>query len=341
MQDSIEKNAAPVAAPTLMDVARRAGVNKITASVAMNGKGQGNTHVSEATRLRVMRAAEELHYQPNSLAQSLRHRKTNTMGFYFPGYMDTRDLFVSEIVSGLHDACEQNHRDFLLYGTFRGDSIDAIYAELLNGKVDGLVIFVQAGNPLVARLAASHLPVIALANAEKEMACVTVDDLTGARMQAEHLAKKGHRIVFYATSPYHLGAPDRRYQAFLACAKEWNIQVITGTISEQGSLHESLEKLMSTPAAQRPTAIVCWHDQLAFYVVENLRSRGIKVPDDMAVIGFDGASSSIPAAFKLTTVRAPWHNVGRTAMDLLCKTNGKPPAEETILPVEWIAGETA
>ncbi|MES1227637.1 MAG: LacI family DNA-binding transcriptional regulator, partial [Armatimonadota bacterium] len=187
----------PKAAATLADVARVAGVNKVTASVVMNGRGQGNTLVSEATRLRVQKAAEALYYQPNAVSQSLRHGRTHCIGFYLPGYLDTRDLFLSQILSGLHGACAAHRRDLLLHGAFSSESVDDVFAELRNGKVDGLVIFVPHDNLLAARLAASHLPTIAVANPETGMASVTVDDVGGARLQAEHLYRMGHRVVLY------------------------------------------------------------------------------------------------------------------------------------------------
>ena len=279
----------------------------------MNGAGQGNTRVSDATRQRVLLAAEELHYQPNALAKSLRHRKTNIMGFYFPGYIDTRDLFLSEIVSGLHQACEENQHDFLVHGTFRGNSVDDIYAEIMNGKVDGLVLFVQAQNALVARLATSHLPVVAIANVESAMPSVTVDDLAGALMQAEYLIQKGHRRVFYAISPFNMAAPTRRYEAFLAIAQELGLSITPYAIPSGDNRHDIevvIGKLLALPVSERPTAIVCWHDNLAFGIVRYLRKVGVNVPGEMAVIGFDGSSSLIPPAFELTTVRAPWREVG-------------------------------
>ncbi|MBC8136005.1 MAG: LacI family DNA-binding transcriptional regulator [Fibrella sp.] len=344
MQDTMEKTIAAVTAPTLADVARRAGVNKITASVVMNGAGQGNTRVSDATRQRVLTAAKELHYQPNALAKSLRHRKTNIMGFYIAGYIDTRDLFLSEIVSGLHQACEQNQRDFLVHGTFRGTSVDDIYAEILNGKVDGLVLFVESGNALAPRLAASHLPVVAIANAESSMACVTGDDVSGSRMQVAYLARRGHRHVVYAVSPYNFAAPARRFESFLAAAQEADLRVTPYAIpsgENRQNIADTITELLALPPSERPTAIVCWHDTLAFRIVEHLRKIGVHVPDDMAVIGYDGSTTLIPPAFELTTVRVPWREVAGTAVNLLCQTKGKPPVGETILPVEWIAGETA
>lgn len=344
MQNTPEKTAELLTAPTLGDVARRAGVNKITASVVMNGAGQGNTRVSDATRQRVLAAAREIHYQPNALAKSLRHRKTNIMGFYTAGYIDTRDLFLSEIVSGLHQACEENRKDFLVHGTFQGNSVDDVYAEILNGKIDGLVLFVESQNALAPRLAGSHLPIVAIANPIDSMACVTIDDGTGARMQVDCLARKGHRHALYAVSPFDYTAPNRRYESFLAAAKEAEIRVTPYTIPTGENRQEIaviLSDLLSQPRSERPTAIVCWHDTLAFRLVDGLRKLGARVPDDMAVIGYDGSTTLIPPAFELTTVRAPWREVARTAVNLLCQTKGKPPVGETILPVEWIAGETA
>lgn len=328
-------------AATLNDVAARAGVNKVTASIVLSG-GRGNTRVSDATRQRILDAAGELQYLPNALAQSLRRRRTHTLGFYMGGFIDTRDLFLSEIVSGLQQGCEQNRHDFLMHGTFRGDSTGDIYAELLNGKVDGLVLHVPSGDPLVPRLAASRLPVVAVANPVPNLASVTVDDAGGSRLLARHLAEKGHRRVAYAVSPFKLSAAVRRYEAFLQAADECDMPVTAERARDAAGILSDFEQAyLALPARERPTAIVCWNDHFAYVLIERFRALGIRVPDDVAVAGFDGSTTLIPPAYRLTTVRAPWREVARTAVALLIENQGKPAPDETTLPVELVAGDTA
>lgn len=329
-------------APTLSDVAQRAGVNKVTASIALSG-GQGNTRVSAATRERIFAVARELHYQPNALARSLRRRQTNIVGFYMGGFIDTRNLFLSEILSGLQEGCEQNRRDFLMHGTFRGDSTDDIYAELVNGKVDGLVLHVKLHDPLLPRLATCHVPIVAIVDPVPGIPSVTVDDVAGARMQAKHLASKGHSHVLYGACPFPLASSRRRQEAFCAAARELGMDVTIETARRDDKLPSPVENyFLGLPAQKRPTAVVAWCDRFAYLFMEHVRQQGVRVPEDLAVIGFDGSTSVIPAAYRLTTIAAPWREVARTAVSLLLSRNeGKALPEETMLPVELVVGDTA
>lgn len=329
-------------APTLADVAQRAGVNKVTASIALSG-GRGNTRVSAATRQRIMAAARDLHYQPNALARSLRRRQTNIIGLYMGGFIDTRNLFLSEIVSGLQIGCEQNRQDFLMHGTFRGGSTEDIYAELVNGKVDGLVLHAKTSDPLVHRLATSHLPIVAIVDPLPGVPSVTVDDVAGGRIQAEYLAGKGHRHVLYISCPFPLESTRRRYDAFYQAASERGIEVVArdGRTDDDIPASPAEEYYLSLPVAQRPSAVVCWSDQSAYRLIEHVRKFGVRVPGDLAVMGFDGSTSDIPPAYRLTTIRAPWREVARTGVSLLSLKEGEPLPEETLLPVEFVPGETA
>ncbi|MGC4046249.1 MAG: LacI family DNA-binding transcriptional regulator [Armatimonas sp.] len=324
----------------LEDVAQRAGVNKVTASIVLSG-GRGNTRVSEATRQRIRKAAEELQYQPNALAQSLRRRRSHMLGLYLGNFLDTRNPFISEIISGLQLGCEENNRDFVMHGTFRGDSIDDIVAELLNGKVDGLVLHVGSDHPLQARLAASRLPVVVIANPAPGMASVTTDDVTGSWLQVKHLAERGHKRVLYAVSPFVHTSVIRRHEAFCVAAAAHGM-TISSVVAEYGlaGLRTVEQAITQSNASERPTAIVCWNDEIAYPIVEHLRSQGLRVPDDLAVVGYDGWTSAIPTAYRLTTINAPWAQVARTAVGLLVSNSGKPEPIDTVLPVELIVGDT-
>jgi len=325
---------------TLVEVAQKAGVNKVTASIVLSG-GRGNTRVSEKTRQRILSVAEELNYQPNAIAQSLRRRKTGIIGFYMSGYLDTRDLFLSEIVSGLHQGCEEYDRDFLIHGTYRDASVDRIYSRLLDGKVDGLVLHVHSDDPLLSRLADSYLPVVAIANPTSLLPCVTVDDVAGSALLLDHLAAKGHRRVHYAASPYKLSAADRRQAAFVERGLEMGLEVTSTPLPvETEKRAGSLDELLNAPASRRPSAIVCWNDDVAYKTIQHLLDRGLRVPDDMAVTGFDGYSSPIPPAYALTTVRAPWREVARRGVEILASSSAKPSVLETVLGVSLLTGET-
>ena len=261
------------------------------------------------------------------------------------GFWNTHDLFLAEIVSGLQIGCHEHRKDLLLHGTFRGRSVDDIYLELISQKIDGLILFTQPDDPLAARLATSSMPVVAITDAVPMLPSVVVDDRSGSRLIAEYLAAQGHRRVLYRRGQAFQTSANRRYEAFQVAAGQYGMTVVEDfgrlekfdfnlSVKEQAILHEN------EPSC--PTAIVCGNDLLAYAAVEYCQDRGKRVPDDFAVVGFDGIVPQVRPAARLTTIRAPWSEVARTALGLIiqCLARESLP-EETVLPVELVLGDTA
>jgi len=119
-------------------------------------------------------------------------RSTNVIGIYSGiGYLNAVSPFLSELIGGLQEGCDQHHKDLLVHGTFRGLSVDDVYAELLDGRLDGLVVQALPSDPLVVRLAASHLPVVALADAISSVPSVVVDDYAGGACSGRARCREG------------------------------------------------------------------------------------------------------------------------------------------------------
>src|SRR5579872_493916 len=149
----------------MKDVARRAGVSLMTVSAVINGKA-AERRISRDTQARVAEIARLMDYRPNAIARSLRRRFTNVIGLYSGlGYLNAAHPFLAELIGGLQEGCDQHQKDLLLHGTFRGRSVEDIYAELVDGRLDGLIVQAPPEDPLVNQLAASHLPVIAAVDA--------------------------------------------------------------------------------------------------------------------------------------------------------------------------------
>jgi len=326
---------------TMDDVALRAGVSKASASTVLHGS-RGNTRVAQQTRERILAAARDLNYSPNGVAQALRRRKMNVVGLYLGDWvLNTHDLFLAEIVGGLQVGCHEHRKDLLIHGTFRGQSIDDIYSELINGKIDGLVMFVQGNDKLVGRLAEASVPVVAVADAVPNLPSVVVDDRAGSRMMAEYLAGKGHRKVLYCRGTQITQISiERRYQAFCETAAQFNMTVIEGRSHSWSEVSDVAKERLQQSSADRPTAVVGCTDWAAYAVIEYCRSIGLKVPDDIAVVGFDGITPPI-MPLRLTTIRAPWMEVARVAVGMVAQgASSKSASEETVLPVEFFQGET-
>ena len=338
----------PVAEPnktvTMSDVARHAGVSHTAVSSVLSG-GQSSARVSEVTRARILQASRDLHYTPNAVARALRRQRTDLIGLYlWDKRLDIRGPFLAEIVSGLQRGCNLYRKDLLIHGAFREQSIDDIYGSLINGKIDGLVLFAEAGDPLVDRLVTASLPVITVADLVPPLPGVVADDQAGSRLLARHLGERGHTRVLYRKGSAIQSSSLRRYASFCETAAALGMTVLEDAphhFGEGDDLSETEQRWLALPTGQRPTAIVCWNDHLADRTSACCEALGLRVPEDIAVVGFDGLASKTRPARRLTTVRAPWALVAQTAIDLLMRRiAGEPIPLETILPVELIEGDT-
>lgn len=327
---------------TLDDVARRAGVTKGTVSTVLNG-ARSNTKVSDATRTRIVTAAAELDYRPNAIARSLTHRKTDILGFYsgYP-FITPRSVFLAELLTGFQSGCDEHEKDMLIHGAFPGHSAKQIYGELANGKIDGLILYSPVTDPLIELLADSYLPVVAVADPVPSLPSVGVDDAAGSRMLAEHLACRGHRRVLYRRSNHKAVSVERRRAAFLESAAELGMEVVAGYDQGDGHQPSELDKeALTGPPGRRATAVVGWTDRSAYAMVVYARQHGIRVPEELAIVGFNGLPSEFPLTMTLTTIRAPWADVAQTAVSLIvAQAAGKEVPQETLLPVELIHGDT-
>lgn len=329
-------------AATLSDVAARAGVSKASASVILNG-ARSSAAVSSGTKERILSAAQELRYSRNAVAHSLSSRRTNVVGFHSAtGYLDLQDPFMADLVAGLQNGCNRHCKDLLLHGTFHGGLSHVVYSELVNGKIDGLIVISRPDNPLVTLLAESHLPVIAVVDAVPNLPSVVADDAEGSRLLARHLVEKGHKRVLYRKSPQYFVSAERRLQAFRAAAQEYGMKLdeVMAPFNATSLTEEDID-LLNAPVARRPTAAVCWADNAAWQFWRSCEGAGIRVPDDIAVTGFDGVLSTQGPVSGLTTIHAPWAQVAQTAVALLeAHIAQREVPLETVLPVTLTEGDT-
>lgn len=329
-------------APTMSDVARLAGVNRVTVSVVLNGR-QANTRVSEATRQRILEAARELGYHRNARALALRRKKTGIIGYYTGYRLNYHDAFTAETINALQWELTPHRLDLLVFGDFEGRTGDEIYASLANGKIDGLIMIPSPSKPLINTLAGSHLPIVAIADGLPDFVSVVVDDAQGAALAAGYLAAQGHRRVLFRTDMFAHTSAVRRKEAFLEEAAARGLEVRTTRPSDfDASLSTEEEALLTAPPGERPTAVACWADSSAYALLEGCERLGLRVPDDVAIVGFDGITPRIRPARRLTTIRAPWAQVTIRAAQLLLELiDGKQVPQETVFPVDLVLGDTA
>lgn len=337
---------------TLKEIAILAGVNPAAVSVVLNGT-KSTSRVSETNRNAILKAAAELNYRPNGLARSLRIRRTGIIG-YFSGYqaLDPRNIYVAEVMSGLQAACVRLGLELLLYTPHQNLSPQAVVSNVSDGRLDGLIVTARADHPIVPLLTRAHLPVVAIADALPEIPSVVADMERGGRLQAQYLASKGHRRVMYVPADYPFASVLERQQGFLDEAALLGIAVqmaspIHGYHPELSPIEvkpmilgdEELERLRGP---ERPTALVCWDDAPAYRIASQLARLGIRVPEDVAVIGFNGCEPTIEPRWDLSTVRAPFRDMASLAVETLAKAVDQLPVPLVqTLPVDLVPRATA
>lgn len=314
----------------------------MTVSAVLSGNFK-TVRVSEATRQRVLDAAQQINYQPNVAARNLRRRRTDILGIYTRyGYLNGRSSFLTELLGGLQEGCDAHQKDLLLHGAFHGHTTERILSELTDGRIDGLILLTNADDPLVSLLTASALPAVAVVDAVPGLPSVVADDASGMRRIIELLVGKGHRSLYYRDRSYPRVSALRRLSAFRETVRALGLSAAESVAADLSDMLTPAESLwMEAPRDRRPTAAVCWNDMTAYDLLGHCQSRCLRVPEDLAVTGFDGIAPPPGFNSQLTTIRAPWAEVARTAVNLLVRRiEGEALPAETTLPVELVLGDT-
>ena len=310
---------------------------------AVLSKNSKTVRVSEATRLRVLEAVQQINYQPNIAARNLRRRRTDILGIYTRyGYLNGRSYFLTELLGGLQEGCDAHQKDLLLHGAFHGHTTEKILSELTDGRIDGLILLTNGDDPLVSLLTASALPAVAIVDALPGLPSVVADDAAGMRLLVELLAEQGHRSLFYRDRSYPRISALRRLHSFRETVSALGLEAVETAAADISDMMMPNESLwMKAPRDARPTAAVCWNDMTAYDLLGHCQNRDLRVPEDLAVTGYDGISPPPGFNSRLTTIRAPWMEVARTAVDLLVRRiDGDMLPAETTLPVELVLGNT-
>jgi len=347
---------------TLYDVAHRAGVSIATVSRVLHGPGA----VRESTRTRVRAAIEELGYVPDGAAQSLARNRKEIIGLVCvehtglkPNQYDVESMsltFYDEVMRGVEARIRDRSWSLLITFLREDENSGATLPEdepvrtrllALSGKVDGLLIG-EGGvpAPLVARLA-KRLPVVLVSGdtAQRGVDVVSADNWSGAHALVTHLVEDhGLRRVYHVDGPATAPDAKARRQALLAVLDAHPGTVLAGSYRGRFAVHsgeEAAERLLADTAAADgalPDAIVCANDQMAIGVLRTLTERGIRVPEDVAVVGFDDIFPAGLADGPLTTVHQPMRKIGERACDRLIERISEPalrPKTE-LLPTELV-----
>lgn len=330
----------------LRDVAAAANVHPSTASRALNAHTRGR--VNAATVTRVLDAARRVGYEPNSLARGLRTSRTFTIGMLIPDL--TNPLF-PPIVKGIEDQLSQEGYTLVLANTnYDLERERAIARAMVARQVDGLILATARREyPLVHDLLADGRKVV-LVNRTMEhppVASVTGDEHLGIGLAVSHLASLGHREIAYVGGDADASTGLGRYRAFVEKLEEEGLPLDPDLVAHAERFHE--EPGAAAFAAlldrgKRFTAVVAANDRIALGCYDVLRERGLRIPEDVSVTGYNDMLFADRFAPPLTTVRIPHYQIGVKAAQLLLEAladHQSPAMTIRLTPSLVVRGSTA
>lgn len=339
-------------AATIRDVAKLAGTSVSAVSAVLNDSGRHNIRVSSATRERIRAAAAQLGYSPNPLAKGLVTGKTGVLGLVFPysrAFTD-RNPFCTEIMSGVFEGVVSKGYNLMLHTAIGDDWNSADQNALLDPRVDGLILVLPPANsPVVARCERQRFPCISLVCEpySPESYAINADDFEGGRMATEHLLSRGHRRIAHLVGTPGVASTEPRRRGYLAALEAAGIEPEEALIVPAGfdwaEGYKGTQLLLGLPERLRPTALFAANDLCAEGALRALNDHGVRVPEEMAVVGFDDSWVAAMSRPPLTSVHMPIFEMGMLATQMLIElVEGREVAErQPILPVSLIVRESS
>ncbi|QNN82577.1 LacI family DNA-binding transcriptional regulator [Brachybacterium sp. Z12] len=319
--------------PNIRQVAEIAGVSHMTVSRVLNG----HTNIKESTREKVLVAVDELGYRPNIAARALATQKTLRIG----AIVETETEFgPASALRAIHRAARQRGYSVSSIALDEDDSTDAgrAFEQLAGLGIDALCLVTPRSASLAALRAISpDMPVLVVKpEREAELLRVCVDQQLGVTMAVDHLAALGHRDILHVSGPMDWLDARARERAFRARTRSWGMPerpIVAGDWSADFG-YDFAVGLQRLPDY---TAIFAANDQVALGIVHGLHDRGIRVPEDLSIVGFDDAPFSRHSIPPLTTVRQPFDALGVAVVEvLLAAIQGQPIPQRTKIPPELV-----
>jgi LacI family transcriptional regulator len=344
---------------TLYDVARHAGVSIATVSRVLHGQGP----VRDSTRARVRAAIEELGYVPDGAAQSLARNRKDVIGLVCvehtglkPNQYDIESmslLFYDEVMRGVEARIREHSWSLLVTFVREDENLGTPLPEdelvpsrlfTLSGKVDGLLIGEGVVPPPVVAELAGRLPVVVVAGdtSQRGADVVSADNWSGAHALVTHLvAEHGRQRLFHVDGPGTAPDAQARRLAMQSVIDAHPGTVLTGSYNGRFTVHsgeEAAQRLLGAGGGPLPDAIVCANDQMAIGVLRALAAHRIRVPEDIAVVGFDDIFPASLCDPPLTTVHQSMRTIGERACDRLIERIADPALRPRVelLPTELV-----
>jgi DNA-binding LacI/PurR family transcriptional regulator len=335
----------PRTRPTLEEVAARAGVGRGTASRVING----GEKVSERARLAVQQAIDELGYVPNAAARALVTRRTDAIALVIAESEERvfGEPFFAGVVRGIGSALAEADRQLILVLAQASRRRGALDEYLTRQHVDGvLLLSLHDDDELPERIRAHGVPLVVggRASAEVEHDFVDVDNVQGARLAVEHLLGRGRRHVATIAGPSDMVAGHSRYEGYAAALAAAGLPVDERLVARgdfsQVSGEEAMRALL---AGGEVDAVFCANDLMAAGALRALGEAGLKVPEDVAVVGFEDAPIAASTTPPLTTVHQSAEQMGREMVAMILAATRSPgtPQPGRMLPTHLVVRGSA
>lgn len=331
---------------TIHDIAKKLGISASTVSRALNN----NPLISKATQAKIKETAAKMGYRPNTMAANLRTRKTNTIGVIVP--LINRHFF-SSVISGIEDVAYNS--GFAVTITQSNDSFEKeekIAQTLYSNRVDGVIVSIGMETTKFNHLkhfSERNIPLVFFDRVVDEIEAhkISVDDFNGGFIATQHLIEQGAKKIAHIGGPLNLNIYRKRLDGFSTAMKKAGLEV-----DRKMLLHNSLtrtdgtnaiKKLLKNP--QKPDAIFCANDTTALSVIIYLVENGIKVPEDIMVVGFSNEPFSEVVTPSISTIRQPGFEMGQKAAELIIeqiKRKNQPSRfQNIVMPTELIIRQSS
>lgn len=309
---------------TMKDIALKAGVSKATVSMVLNNKDE---IISKETKDKIFRIVEELNYIPNGAARSLSTKKSQIIGIIIP---DITNPYFSEISRAIEDAASKMNYNVILCSTDNDEKREEKYVKLLISKLVDGIIFISGGNfnKSLKILHDHEIPFIILdrdVEDENNYPGVCCLNKEGVIEGLEYLLRKGRKTIAFVTGKRDLKVSQQRIEGYMEVMNNYNMfddkLIFEGDFTIKSGI-KITEKIISQNKGV--DAIFYSNDLMAIGGIKTLIRRGLKIPDDISVIGFDNINISSLIEPELTTIAQPIYDMGKRACEMLIDIiNGK------------------
>lgn len=307
---------------TIKDVALHAGVSVTTVSHVVND----TRHVSKEGRARVEAAIRELGYVPSAVARSLKSNTTRTLGMLTP---NSSNPYFAEIVRVVEDRCFAAGYTLILCNTEDESSRQSVYLKVLaERRIDGLIV-VSTGDDeaLVSQLRGLPMPTVLLDREIDDPGCDLVETahMDGGLLAVRHLLSLGHRRIACIGGPVHVSVGEQRIEGWRLALAESGAASSVGALLWRGGFtsqggYEAMHAILRD--THRPSAVFVCNDLMAIGALRAVHESGLRVPDDISIVGFDDIELAAYTSPPLTTVAQPKNLIGALAVDMLLERVG-------------------